>query len=74
MMHSWGGVPGDDTCKGLSKEERTKDGKRTDVVGLVYVAAIATILARHRCKLSISFLFFCTLKSHDFGKHLPGCC
>jgi pimeloyl-ACP methyl ester carboxylesterase len=39
VMHSYGGIPGTDACKGLGKEDRGNDGKTTGIVGLVYIAS-----------------------------------
>lgn len=39
VMHSYGGVPGTQGMKGLSKDERRKAGKPGGVVGLVYLCA-----------------------------------
>ncbi|KAF2421125.1 alpha/beta-hydrolase [Tothia fuscella] len=41
LMHSYGGVPGSAACKGFSKEDRAKEGKKGGVIRLVYVAAFA---------------------------------
>jgi hypothetical protein len=41
VMHSYGGIPGGDACKGLSKEDPTKEGKTTAVIQLVWIAAFA---------------------------------
>lgn len=42
VMHSYGGFPGAAACKGMSKEDRSKDGKKGGVVRLVYIASFAT--------------------------------
>jgi hypothetical protein len=41
VLHSYGGIPGSEASKGLSKEERAKDGKKGGIVRLVYVTAFA---------------------------------
>ncbi len=38
IMHSYGGVPGSSAARGLSKAQRSKDGKKGGVVGLIYVS------------------------------------
>ncbi len=38
-MNSYGGIPGTESTKGLSKADRKKEGKIGGVVGLVYIAA-----------------------------------
>jgi hypothetical protein len=40
-MHSYGGIPGSEAAKGLSKEERAKEGKPGGLVNLVYISAFA---------------------------------
>lgn len=40
VMHSYGGVPGTEAMKGLSKKERKAAGKGTGVVALVYIASL----------------------------------
>lgn len=39
LMHSYGGCPGADAAKGLSKKERTEAGKEGGIIGLVFMAA-----------------------------------
>ncbi|KAL2070663.1 hypothetical protein VTL71DRAFT_13689 [Oculimacula yallundae] len=39
VMHSYGGYPGTEASKGLSKKEREKEGKEGGIVRLVYMAA-----------------------------------
>lgn len=41
VMHSYGGFPGSAACKGMSKEDRVKEGKKGGVVHLVYIASFA---------------------------------
>jgi pimeloyl-ACP methyl ester carboxylesterase len=41
VMHSYGGFPGSAACKGMSKEDRAKEGKKGGVVRLVYIASFA---------------------------------
>jgi hypothetical protein len=41
VMHSYGGFPGSAACKGFSKEDRVKEGKKGGVVRLVYIASFA---------------------------------
>ncbi len=38
-MNSYGGIPGTESTKGLSKVDRAKEGKTGGVIGLVYIAA-----------------------------------
>lgn len=38
-MHSYGGIPGTESAKGLVKADREKEGKQGGIVGLVYLAA-----------------------------------
>jgi hypothetical protein len=40
VTHSYGGVPGTESAKGLSKTDRQAAGKDGGVVGIVYLAAI----------------------------------
>lgn len=40
-VHSYGGLPGSEATKGLSKEEREKDGKKGGVVKMCYICAFA---------------------------------
>lgn len=39
IMHSYGGIPGTESAKGLIKKERESAGKKGGVVGLVYLTA-----------------------------------
>ncbi|KAH6893378.1 Alpha/beta hydrolase fold-1 [Thelonectria olida] len=39
IMHSYGGCPGADAAKGLSKAERTAAGKTGGIVGLIFMCA-----------------------------------
>lgn len=39
FMHSYGGVVGAESCRGLGKEEREASGKRGGVVRLIYCSA-----------------------------------
>lgn len=39
-MHSYGGIPGTQSVKGLSRKERQQQGKKGGVARLVYVAAM----------------------------------
>jgi pimeloyl-ACP methyl ester carboxylesterase len=41
VMHSYGGFPGSAACKGMSKEDRMKGGKKGGVIRLVYIASFA---------------------------------
>ncbi|TLD32568.1 hypothetical protein E2P81_ATG05544 [Venturia nashicola] len=41
VMHSYGGFPGSAACKGMSKEDRVKEGKKGGVVHLVFISAFA---------------------------------
>lgn len=41
VMHSYGGIPGTEATKGLSKSDRRGEGKRGGVAGLVYICAFA---------------------------------
>jgi hypothetical protein len=41
VMHSYGGIPGSAACKGMSKEDRIKEGKKGGVIKLVYIASFA---------------------------------
>jgi pimeloyl-ACP methyl ester carboxylesterase len=41
VMHSYGGLPGSEATKGLSKEDRAKDGKKGGVTRLIYITAFA---------------------------------
>lgn len=40
ITHSYGGVPGTESVKGLAKEDRKKQGKKGGVVRLAYVTSI----------------------------------
>jgi pimeloyl-ACP methyl ester carboxylesterase len=40
VAHSYGGVPATESLKGLSKEERAKDGKKGGVVRLAYLTCL----------------------------------
>ncbi|KAH3905254.1 hypothetical protein HBI56_173410 [Parastagonospora nodorum] len=40
LMHSYGGIPGSAAANGLSKTERSAQGKNTSVIGQIYFAAI----------------------------------
>ena len=40
MMHSYGGVPGSESAKNLSKIERENEGKNGGIVKLLYMASI----------------------------------
>lgn len=39
VMHSYGGIPGSAACKGMSKEDRIKEGKKGGVSQLILIAA-----------------------------------
>lgn len=39
IMHSYGGVPGTESAKGLLKKDRLAEGKQGGIVALVYIAA-----------------------------------
>ncbi|KAJ9294966.1 hypothetical protein DTO271G3_6528 [Paecilomyces variotii] len=39
VMHSYGGIPGTESTKGLLKKERELEGKKGGIVGLVYMTA-----------------------------------
>jgi len=39
LMHSYGGCPGADAAKGLSKAERKAAGKKGGIIGLVFMCA-----------------------------------
>jgi hypothetical protein len=41
IMHSYGGIPGSAAAKGLSKEERAKEGKPGGLVRLMYISSFA---------------------------------
>jgi len=41
VMHSYGGIPGSAAAKGLSKEDREKEGKKGGIVRLVYISSFA---------------------------------
>lgn len=41
VMHSYGGFPGSAACKGMSKDDRSKEGKKGGVLRLVYIASFA---------------------------------
>lgn len=43
LTHSYGGVVGGAACKGLDKQTRARQGHKTSVVGLIYVAATITL-------------------------------
>ena len=46
-MHSYGGIPGTESSKGMSKADREAAGKKGGIVGLVYIAArCCALLAR----------------------------
>lgn len=38
VMHSYGGVPGSSAARGLSKVQRSGEGKRGGVVGLIHIS------------------------------------
>lgn len=40
LMHSYSGVPGSAAAKGLEKAERVKNGKKTGVIGQIYIVAL----------------------------------
>ncbi len=40
LMHSYSGVPGSGAAKGLSKTERAAQGKKTGVIGQIFLACI----------------------------------
>jgi len=39
LLHSYGGCPGADAAKGLSKSERTAAGKKGGIIGLIFMCA-----------------------------------
>ncbi|KAK8009233.1 hypothetical protein PG991_011784 [Apiospora marii] len=43
LAHSYGGVVGGAACKGLDKQTRAKQGHKTSIVGLVWVAAMINL-------------------------------
>ena len=38
VMHSYGGVPGSAAARGLSKAQRSREGKKGGVVGLIHIS------------------------------------
>jgi pimeloyl-ACP methyl ester carboxylesterase len=42
VMHSYGGVPGGAAAKELSKSERSSQGQRGGIIGMIFIAAILT--------------------------------
>lgn len=40
LTHSYGGIPGTESVKGLSKADREKEGKKGGVVRLLYMTSI----------------------------------
>jgi hypothetical protein len=40
IMHSYSGVPGSAAARGLSKSERLAEGKKTGIIGQIYIAAL----------------------------------
>lgn len=40
LTHSYGGVPGTESVKGLSKSERQKQGKKGGIVRLAYMTSL----------------------------------
>ena len=42
LMHSYSSVPGSAAAAGLGKSERAKQGKKTGVIGQIYLASILT--------------------------------
>ena len=40
VMHSYGGIPGTQAVKGLTRKERQEQGKAGGVTGLVYVSSL----------------------------------
>jgi pimeloyl-ACP methyl ester carboxylesterase len=47
VMHSYGGLPGSDSAKGLLKRDRKAEGKQGGITHLVYIAAF--LLAEGQC-------------------------
>ncbi|KAK7948008.1 uncharacterized protein PG986_008894 [Apiospora aurea] len=43
LIHSYGGVVGGAAAKGLNKQTRAAQGRKTGILGLIYVAAIITL-------------------------------
>ncbi|RYP89246.1 hypothetical protein DL770_004465 [Monosporascus sp. CRB-9-2] len=46
LMHSYGGIPGSSALKGLSKADRSAQGKGTAVVGIVYMGSFIVPLGQ----------------------------
>jgi surfactin synthase thioesterase subunit len=40
VPHSYGGIPASESVKGLTKEERTAQGKKGGIIGLVYTTSV----------------------------------
>lgn len=40
VMHSYAGVPGTESARGLVKKDRQAEGKQGGIIGLVYLAAL----------------------------------
>lgn len=60
VLHSYGGVPGSEAMKGLSREERKMDKLEGGVVGLVYLCAWWVIMFSQTCNSIASVSVCCT--------------
>lgn len=47
MGHSYGGIPVTESTKGLSREERERDGKKGGIVRLAYVTAVVPAVGQN---------------------------
>lgn len=61
VMHSYGGIPGTESAKGLLKKDRQTEGKNGGIISLVYIAAFllppATSLASFSGSISPWIVF-----------------
>lgn len=49
LMHSYGGVPGTEACKGLDKNTRARGGKKGGVTRLIYCTAFMLQEGMYNC-------------------------
>lgn len=77
LAHSYGGVPMTESCKGLGKEERAKQGKQGGIVRLAYITCLVPALGETAGEVlkgarGISYQKIDVGFPHPHPRHTPG--